>query len=61
MRQQGLFLASTRILQENEMKTNWVKWCLLIGGSTVAALQLGSCIRNLLFLGFDSLILSAVN
>jgi hypothetical protein len=43
------------------MKTNWVKWCLLIGGSTVAALQLGSCIRNLLFLGFDSLILSAVN
>jgi hypothetical protein len=61
MRQQGLFLASTRILQENEMKTNWVKWCLLLGGSTVAALQLGSCVRNIFSLAFDSLILAAVN
>jgi hypothetical protein len=40
------------------LKNTWVKWGLLVAGSTVAALQLGSCIANLLL---QSFILTAVN
>jgi len=40
------------------LKNTWVKWGLLVAGSTVAALQLGSCIANFLL---QSFILNAVN
>lgn len=39
-------------------KKSWFKWSLLIAGSSVAALQLGSCIANLLL---ETFVLSAVN
>lgn len=39
-------------------KNNWVKWGLLVAGSTVATLQLGSCIAQFLL---QSFILNAVN
>ena len=40
------------------LKTTWIKWSLLLAGSTVATLQLGSCIANWLL---QSFILNAVN
>jgi hypothetical protein len=43
------------------MKINLLKWCLLLGGSTIAALHLGGCIQTFATLGFDSLILASVN
>ena len=36
----------------------WVKWGLLVAGSTVAALQLGACIAEALL---QTIILRAVN
>jgi hypothetical protein len=39
-------------------KKSWVKWSLLLAGSTVAALQLGNCIAEFLLQTF---ILRAVN
>jgi len=39
-------------------KKSWFKWGLLVAGSSVAALQLGNCIAQLLL---QSFILSAVN
>jgi hypothetical protein len=39
-------------------KNTWVKWGLLVAGSTVAALQLGTCIAQFLL---QSFILNAVN
>ncbi len=39
-------------------KNTWVKWSLLVAGSTVAALQLGSCIAQFLLQTF---IQNAVN
>jgi hypothetical protein len=39
-------------------KISWVKWSLLVMGSTFFALQLGSCIANWLV---QSFILNAVN
>lgn len=39
-------------------KKTWVKWGLLVAGSTVAALQIGACIAEFLL---SNLILSAVN
>ena len=39
-------------------KKSWVKWGLLLAGSTMAALQLGSCIAQFLL---DYIILRAVN
>lgn len=40
------------------LKNTWVKWSLLVAGSTVAALQLGACISQFLL---QSFILNAVN
>ena len=39
-------------------KKTWVKWGLLLAGSTVATLQFGGCITQYLF---DWFILQAVN
>jgi len=39
-------------------KNTWMKWGLLLAGSTVAALQLGNCISRFLLQTF---ILNAVN
>ncbi len=40
------------------LKNTWVKWGLLLAGSTVAVLSLGTCISNLLLQDF---VLRAVN
>jgi hypothetical protein len=40
------------------LKNTWVKWGLLVAGSTFAALQLGACISQFLL---QSFILNAVN
>jgi hypothetical protein len=40
------------------LKNTWVKWGLLVAGSTVAALHFGGCIANLLLQTF---VLNAVN
>jgi len=39
-------------------KKSWMKWGLLLAGSSVAALQLGNCIAEFLL---QSFILNAVN
>lgn len=39
-------------------KKSWFKWSLLVAGSSVAALQLGNCIAQLLL---ETFILRAVN
>jgi len=39
-------------------KMNWIKWSLLVAGSSVMTLQLGECISQLLLQTF---ILRAVN
>ena len=39
-------------------KKTWMKWGLLLAGSTAAALQIGSCIAQFLI---DYVILRAVN
>lgn len=39
-------------------KKTWMKWGLLLAGSTAAALQVGSCIAQFLI---DYVILRAVN
>lgn len=40
------------------LKNTWVKWSLLVAGSTVAALSLGACISAILLQDF---VLRAVN
>lgn len=40
------------------MRKIWVKWGLLVAGSTIAALQLGACIAEFLL---SNLVLSAVD
>jgi hypothetical protein len=40
------------------LKNTWVKWGLLVVGSTVVTLQLGACISQFLL---QSFILNAVN
>jgi len=45
--------------EENKMSKNtWIKWGLLMAGSTVAALQLGNCIAQW---ALQTFILNAVN
>ena len=39
-------------------KNSWIKWSLLMAGSTVAALQLGNCIAQW---ALQTFILTAVN
>lgn len=40
------------------MRKSWLKWGLLVAGSTVAALQLGACVSEYLLM---EVILSVVN
>jgi hypothetical protein len=54
-------LRPNEFCRRNQMKINWFKWCLFVGGSSVAALQLGSCVRNVFSLVFDGIVLAAVN
>lgn len=44
--------------EQRMSKNSWIKWGLLVAGSTVAALQLGNCIAQFLL---QSFILNAVN
>lgn len=52
-------LKTAETFEENTMLKNyWVKWGLLVAGSTVAALSMGNCVAQLVW---QSLILRAVN